>query len=122
MIDDESLQQRARAALDARAETLDGATRSRLRQARARAQALARARRPVATTPRPRWAVALAAVLLLAVALVWQQQAGRLAPEAVEDLEVLASSDDLELYQDLDFYLWLDESDPNRNEPEPGRT
>ncbi len=120
MIDDESLQQRAREALDARAEALDGATRSRLRQARA--QALARARRPVATAPRLRWAVALAAVLLLAVAVVWQQQASRLAPEAVEDLEVLASSDDLELYQDLDFYLWLDESDPNWNEPERGRT
>ncbi len=108
----QEIEDRVRRALDERAAGLDAATLSRLRQARE--QALARGGRRSWWQRWPaggglRWASALAAGLLLVVGLVVWQQAGRQGLDgAVDDLEVLASSDDLKLYQDLDFYLWLE--------------
>lgn len=37
-----------------------------------------------------------------------QQPQSRLTP-MLEDIELLSSSDDLELYQDLDFYVWMED-------------
>jgi|AMFO01.1.fsa_nt_gi hypothetical protein len=109
---DDDLEGRIRRALDEKAEGLDAATLSRLRQARERALA----RRP--GTPgwlawpgggAARWAGALAGVALLVVGwTVWRQATERALPVAGDDLEVLASAEDLRLYQELDFYLWLE--------------
>jgi len=116
------LEQRIRQALDERAEGLDAATLSRLRQARQQALDQGRRspwwRRPWdwtggGETGMPgvtRWAGALAGITLLALGLaIWQQRSDQAWPEAGDDLEVLASSDDLMLYQQLDFYLWLEQ-------------
>jgi len=110
---DDDLEGRIRRALDEKAEGLDAATLSRLRQARERALA----RRPGSPGRlawpgggAARWAGALAGVALLLVAgwTVWRQAAGPALPVAGDDLEVLASAEDLSLYQELDFYLWLE--------------
>lgn len=33
--------------------------------------------------------------------------------QRVSDFEMLASGDDLELYEELDFYLWLEQQEPD---------
>ncbi len=109
----ERLEQRLRQALDREAEGLDGATLSRLRQARQ--QALDHA-------GGSGWQIwfaggpgigrvigALAGIVTLAFGLmVWQQWQEREVPMVADDLEVLAGSDDLMFYRQLDFYLWLE--------------
>ena len=119
-LDKDSWAGRARTLLDESAEGLDAATLSRLN--RARQAALAQAR-PRATH---RWflpaGLASACVLLLAVA-AWHAQvpsgAARLpelpftasASSAGSDIDLVSSDDSLELYQDLEFYAWLDAQD-----------
>jgi len=119
-LDKDSWAGRARTLLDESAEGLDAATLSRLN--RARQIALAQARPRAAQ----RWflpaGLASACVLLLAVA-VWHWQvpsgAARLpelpfaasASAAGSDIDLVSGDDNLELYQDLEFYAWLDAQD-----------
>jgi hypothetical protein len=95
-------------ALDEEVARLDGATRSRLRQARARALD-SMARRPA---QHARWwlpAGAALASIFLAVVL-WRDQSEPFTAQLVAptDFELLSAEESLELYQDLDFYLWLE--------------
>ncbi len=97
--------------LERSARDLDGATLSRLNQARQSALRSTTRARPA------RWALpatlATACALALAIGL-WP----RLLPDAVpvpttqassaEDFPMLAGGDELELYEELDFYAWLD--------------
>ncbi|RMG50913.1 MAG: hypothetical protein D6717_13340 [Gammaproteobacteria bacterium] len=103
------LDQKVREALDAQASSLDEQTRARLRAARRQALTSGRGRwLPSARKSRlPAWGAAVAATLvLLLLAGLWGRQE---APELpLEDLEVLAETDDLDLYRELDFYLWLE--------------
>jgi hypothetical protein len=96
---------RLRQQLDRHAEQLDEATASRLRAART--QALERGGQR-----NYRWlpvtGLATAAAALLAV-LVWQQQAGDL-PGVEDDWELVASGEDLELIEELEFYDWLEQT------------
>ena len=102
----------ARRLLDESAAALDAATLSRLN--RARQAALGQRRRPrfAPTGWLPAAGLAAACALLLAVA-AWNplQHAGSLpapsAPSAVVDADA-GSADDIEFYQNLDFYAWLD--------------
>ncbi len=93
-------------------ERLDGATRSRLAQARAAAvEALA---------PRPsqRWLptggpriAALGLAAGLAVAIVWMPERASVPTEsltAFDDLDLLLEEEELELFEELEFYAWLD--------------
>jgi hypothetical protein len=106
--DDDPLIGRIRSALDEGAANLDGATRSRLAQARARA-----------LEPRHShwrlWLPAGGAVFASVLAAVlWLGQPAPLPGNGfngVADLELLTSNDGLELYQELDFYRWLEEED-----------
>lgn len=104
---------RVRADLDASVQALDGATRSRLNRARQLALAGAGARRWRA----PAWGVTAAtAALALALAGTWVHP-GR-APVAptppdrllldAADFDLLVAPDELQLYEDLAFYRWLD--------------
>lgn len=96
--------ERVRAQLDDDAASLDAASASRLNRARQRA---------LAERPRARWlrvampAFALAAAFALAVPLL---RAPSPAPQAdsTEAFEVLVADDSLALYEDLEFYAWLD--------------
>lgn len=114
MTDHPQWTQRAKQLLDESAQQLDGATLSRLN--RARHAALAQQRIP------QRWllpaGLASACALLLAVAM-WHMQPGAphvrstanapiaTAPAADSDMQ----ADDEDLYEDLDFYAWLDAQD-----------
>jgi len=109
--DDDAWTDSIRNELDCSARDLDGASVSRLN--RARQAALHSARR--AQSPRwlwpATWAGAFALTLVIAL---WP----RLLPDtpampssnvgAAEDFQMLASSEELELYEELDFYAWLD--------------
>ena len=97
-----------KSALDDGSNTLDSATRARLRAARA--AAVTAGERPV------RWAwPAGAMAITAALALSWSlwfaapvMQAPPLGPApGMDQLELLSAGDNLELYSDLEFYRWL---------------
>jgi hypothetical protein len=97
-----------KAILDGSVDALDAPTRARLRAVRRQALAQARAPRGFA----PRWFVPLGAAAVLAVVAVldlWWLPPATPPPLAAsaEDAELLFAADNLELYQNLDFYRWL---------------
>lgn len=99
--DDHNLLAAVKTQLDDSIEHYDAATRSRLTRARYRA---------LQAKPQRQWllpaAVASAAVMLMAIAL-WHYSPTQ--DIFIEDLDIIASSADLEFYQELEFYEWLEE-------------
>lgn len=115
--DEREMAARARQVFNASIEDLDAATRSRLAQSRATAIRTARAGRDRAWA-RPSRLVPLGAAVaaVIAVALIWQRSDTRVAPVApvgqveaavVDDLDILLAGEDLDLFEDLEFYTWL---------------
>lgn len=100
---DKEVQQRARAELEAKLETLDANVTARLSVARHRA--LDQLKTKPRWQPVAGWAVA--ATLVVAVSLWWQQSPSTLNGISPDDFELLVSSDGIELYEDLEFYEWL---------------
>ena len=108
--DEDPWTERIRQQLEHSARDLDAATLSRLNQARQTALQAAR-------SPRPRpwlWpaACATAGSLALAVA-IWPHVVPPTVPVPAattqpEDFTMLAGDEQLDLYQELDFYAWLD--------------
>ncbi|MEM7293991.1 MAG: hypothetical protein AAF420_11440 [Pseudomonadota bacterium] len=103
--------------LDASEASIDGATRGRLRAARR--EALSRAQAS-GSAFFPRWSWAPAAVLMVLVLFnlsgnVFQQtpmlDQSVQSTALLEDLPLLSGEDDLEMLGELEFYLWLAESD-----------
>ncbi len=102
--------------LDEEVDSLDSATLLRLAQAR---------RLALAAGPRPRWrrtirlstgpagdwlvpAGALASILATAVALTLMvAEPGNGSARELDDVELLTAGEELELYENLEFYLWL---------------
>ena len=111
MVSDD-LENKARALFEDSVERLDARTRSKLTQARNRA--LDEVKKGAA---RRRWiwapagGFALAAVVAVSVVLWSGRPSPQPGPAALEDLEIVVDSEDLELLQDQDveFYAWLDE-------------
>lgn len=101
---EEALLRKVKNALDASSETLDGATCTRLRAARTRALQQRHTRQPWLLWPAG--GVALAAAALLSWGL-WFNVPVSHTPAALEQLELLSSTESLELYTDLEFYQWL---------------
>lgn len=97
----------AKEALDQSVRTLDARTLTRLRQARRRALE-ARPRQ----VPRLVWAGGFAtiSVALLAGALWLYRPVSNDTFSGLEDLELLTSVENLEVYEDLEFYGWLAET------------
>lgn len=103
---------RSRASLDERAQQLSPALERRLRTVRH--TALASSRRRERT-----WLPAMAAAALVVAAGVswfsrpYEEHLTTLARNAVDDgvadLDILTRDTPLELYQDLDFYYWLEQ-------------
>ena len=102
--------ERTKAVLDESEEDLDANTLSRLRQARTRALHGEERRKPrswfwFSFPSAAGMATALVAVL---VALFYITRPPVQEPnKSIGDLEILASNDQLELYENLDFYAWL---------------
>ncbi|MCU0530551.1 MAG: DUF3619 family protein [Syntrophales bacterium] len=101
---------KARQALLASEDRLDAATLARLREARAKA--VEAAGEPARGFFRvPNWmragafATAAAAVIVFAVWVDPPKQ--ELPVKSVDEFEIVLYADNLELYEDLDFYEWL---------------
>ena len=107
------LEGRAQGLLQASAEQLDGATRSRLTQARHAALDAIRQRQSKGWY----WlmpAAGAAAAAIVAVVLMSRPQEVVLQAEqvaaatAADELEIVISEDSLEFYRDVEFYAWLE--------------
>ena len=116
---DSELEMRSKELFDESVERLDGRTRSRLTQARNAALDEIRAgRRGWRGFRVP--AAALATVAVAAVLLVtWTGLNSPSAPGAsglpLDDFDIVADSDNLEMLQDVEFYAWLEDG----GEPDP---
>ena len=102
--------EKARAVLDESEEALDANILSRLRQARTRALHREEMEKPRLRTwfPFPVAAGMATALVATLVALFYLTRPPGLEPhKSIGDLEILASSDHLDLYANLDFYDWL---------------
>lgn len=106
--DDKQFVKNAKTALNQQLDSLDRQTLSQIRQA---TEAALRAQ------DKPTWlsikwvtgagaGLALAAVITLMI--VPQLTSGKLSP--LDDLDLLSAEADMDLYTQLDFYQWLDES------------
>ncbi|WP_455366799.1 hypothetical protein [Kaarinaea lacus] len=113
-IDDQIFLSAAKTTLESSVEQIDDHTQARLAAIRRRAVDTAANKPPLASSVFSRWflpvgglATACAAVLV-AVTLWTQEPEQNSAPVAVlEDLNILTGSDELEFYQELEFYEWL---------------
>jgi len=90
---------------------LDGETRSKLAQARAKAVEAARSRR-FAWWSSPSGLVPLGGVAAAALAavLLWQSPGAPVGPvetAVLDDLEILLEGEELDLFEELEFYAWL---------------
>ncbi len=88
----------------------------RMRLRSARLKALEALEKPLPWYARvPRWATAggLATAMVLVLSLfLWTSNNTTYVPTGqVEDLEILTTQEQLELYKDLDFYRWLETTD-----------
>ncbi len=116
-VNGDRLEQLSRELFDASVANLDARTRSRLNQARQ--AALDAARGPAAVSP-VRWLVPVGSAAALGLVVLTSAQFMRASNEApvaeeanvvastVDDLEILTSSDELEMLQDVEFYAWLE--------------
>lgn len=104
-------EQRARELLDAREAQLAPEVERDLHRARRKAL-------DSLQKPRSYWQpVALVGAMAMLVLAIINLQPARVKPTAVpgamEDMTILSSSDNLDMYENLDFYQWLDEEKHN---------
>ena len=98
--------------LDQQADALDGKTLSKLNQAR-QAAIQHVGHKPGFSLTRawvPLGGVA-AAILLTSIFMFKADEMATLTDGPVDEMEIIASSDSLDLYEQLDFYMWLLEED-----------
>ncbi len=96
-----------RSTLDSSADHLDPGINRRLQQARhAALEGTAKRHMPFW---QPAGALLLASILLLTVFL-WPKRQNMPEPVALADMELITTRDSLQLYENLDFYQWLLES------------
>ncbi len=109
------LETNIRQSLDESVDTLDANTLSKIRQIRAQAIEMAREK---ADSRHKNWllnkqgifvgGLATACVMVFAV-MVLLKSPTPMQAVPVDDIELISSSDDLELFEDLEFYEWLEE-------------
>lgn len=108
---DRQLADQAKALFDDSVERLDAATLSRLNQGRHAALETLHGRRRSALWGRWLPATGVAAAALVTVMLVRGPDTVSLPAESVADFEILLEGENLEMYEDLEFYSWLDSAD-----------
>jgi len=120
---DGKLEQQTRTVFERQVASLDAHTLSRLNQARQAALDAARKNKAIAM---PRWLMPASSVAALAltavIALHYSRQlsSGDVVTQsspALEDVEIVAAADDIDLLQDVDFYDSLDSVDAGDSEP-----
>lgn len=108
-----------RTELDASCERLDGHTRSRLNSIRHAAleHGLKQQTMPGRALLAPFGGLVTACVLVVVVSLFYQQRPEtplQAIPDngsAIEDLDILTSTENLELFENLEFFQWLEENE-----------
>ncbi len=108
MHSDKEFNRQIRAVLDQGVEQLDDAASRRLRQARMQAVEKASQQGQGARWWKPAAAFAVAASLVLAV-VIWPTGTDDMPASELLDVELMATDDSLQLYEELDFYQWLAE-------------
>ena len=116
MSEEQKFIERARQSLDAHAEQLEPRLAAQLRSARQ--EALDARRRPVHRGWMPALAAASLAAVVVGVMWFGGERVGQ-QPELLQaslehgatDFEILTRSEELELYEQLDFYYWLAQRD-----------
>ncbi len=118
--------------LDRSEQDLDDATLTRLRAARREALGTLTTDRPRRSWWEPMGGLAVAATLATLTVSLWSLSPGpdgtpgdSVGLPTLEDVALLTDAEELEFYQDLDFYLWLDSDGSGGNKPEtvgPGAT
>lgn len=109
MIDnDDRLLRDIKKTLDQSNAVLDGDTLARLRQARHQALDAAETRRSPFVLWGPVTAMASVAMLSLSLWLYQAESAPVNMMAGLEDIELLAANEDIDFYENLDFYLWLE--------------
>jgi len=90
----------------------DSRVRMRLRSGRLRALEAAEKRAPwYLRFPRLITAGTLATAVIIGFSLWIMTERGSLPNGQVEDLEIITSHEQIDMYRDLDFYRWLENSD-----------
>ncbi|MGD8592851.1 MAG: hypothetical protein PVF82_08470 [Gammaproteobacteria bacterium] len=111
-VTEDVLRKAAKSTLDNSTALLDDDVRQRLQQARRNAMHAA-TRYPSRFAMRPSWVAAGSfAVLALVTSVVFYQYrpVSESSPMAsIEDMPILTAPEELELYEELDFYQWLAE-------------
>jgi hypothetical protein len=111
---DTAFAERMRKLLDESAMQPDDQTRIRLRSIRLKALEIAEQQTPWYVRF-PRWVTAgglATAMVLVMVVSLWIAAGRNVLPVTqVEDLDILTTNEQLELYKDLDFYRWLESTD-----------
>lgn len=105
---EDKLTENIRQRLDNSAESLDANTLSRIRQIRTQAVAKTEARHSswsVVITG----ALATTCVIVFAVMILLKSPVPTTQTVPLDDLDLISSSESLELYEDLEFYQWLEE-------------
>jgi len=105
------LQERAKALFDDSVERLDAATLSHLNQGRQAALESLHGRQRTAMWGRWLPVTGLAAAVLVTVMVVRGPDGQTLPADSVADFEILLEGENLEMYEDLEFYSWLESAD-----------
>ena len=107
----EKFAERAKDAFDESVDGLDAATLSRLN--RGRQKALLAAHRP--SRKWSHWVPATGVAAALMIAVLMARGPGTIDVEGapVSDFEILLSEENIDLFEDLEFYSWLDSVDEN---------
>ncbi len=102
---------RAKKTLDDSVSELDKETLEQLRFARQQAVQLHANRQPKTRGWDYRIPAAVAATLIVAVLVTTLWGGSNQIPSEFEDLDLLVSNENIEFYENLDFYSWLTEQD-----------
>ncbi|MDH4274822.1 MAG: hypothetical protein OEW08_07270 [Gammaproteobacteria bacterium] len=117
---DAAFTQEVRAALDVQTAGIDAQTLTQLRRARARAMASLQPTGLRAWARGRTWsALAVTATVVLTVSIWPTTPPPRAIPHAMEDIELLAVDENIEFYEDLEFYTWLADEDATVADPDP---
>lgn len=108
---EQELNKHIRQDLDDSVDVLDANTLSKIRQIRAQAVDRAADKQAHGLFSRPRFlagSLATVCVMVLAVVVLLNSPTS-VNSVPLDDLELISSSDNLELFEDLEFYEWLEE-------------